>query len=80
MVKERKQDPKNRGYQLRGEVKQRGPATLLTDEQVLECRRRHEYEGWPLDRLVTEYGVSLAYMRQLLEYATRSKLIPRRPT
>ena len=54
-------------------------ATILTDEQVLECRRRHEFENWTPARLEAEYGVSHDYMRKLLEYATRSKLIPRRP-
>lgn len=53
---------------------------VMTDEQVLECRRCHEYEGGTPKRLAAEYGVSYEYMRKLLDYATRSKLIPRKPT
>lgn len=74
------QKGKGKGYRLRGEVERPGAATLMTDDQVLECRRRHEYERWTPKRLADEYGVTLAYMRKLLDYATRSKLIPRRQT
>lgn len=30
-------------------------------------------------RLATEYGMDEDYMRKLLDYTVRSKLIPRRP-
>jgi hypothetical protein len=51
---------------------------LLTDEQVLECRRRYEYEGWSIERLMEEYGTTRRYMREPVEYLVRSKLIPKR--
>ena len=50
---------------------------LLTDEQVLECRRRAEFEGWDQMRLVAYYGVDRKYMNKLLHYEVRSKLIPK---
>lgn len=79
MVSKRKEDPKNRGYRLRGETAGRtGGVPLLTDEQVLECRLLHEYEGWKNSALAEAFGVSSEYMRSILEYRTRCKLIPRK--
>lgn len=55
---------------------------ILTDEQVIECRTRYEFEGWSRRRLLDEYekyGVTNQYLYNLLSYATRSKLIPKRP-
>jgi hypothetical protein len=72
---------RSKGYKLVDEGR-RAPSVhvLLTDAQVLECRSRFEFErGWALERLAAEYGTSRDYMRQLLSYQTRSKLIPRRP-
>lgn len=69
---------KDKGYRLHAATPNR-PNIKLTDEQVLECRARHEFEGWPIQRLIDAYGVDYEYMRKLLEYAVRSKLIPRRP-
>lgn len=51
---------------------------LLTDEQVVDCRSFYELDGWPIERLMEIYGTSRAYMRSLLNYTTRSKLIPKR--
>lgn len=67
-----------KGYKLHAATPNR-PNIKLTDEQVLECRRRYEFEGWALARLAEEYGTGESYMRALLDYRTRSKLIPRRP-
>lgn len=53
--------------------------TLLTDEQVLECRAAYEFEGVKRITLERRYGVTSDYMRNLLDYTTRSKLIPKRP-
>lgn len=49
---------------------------LLTDEQVIDCRAFYEFDGWPVDRLAEVYGTSRVYMRDLLDYKTRSKLYP----
>jgi hypothetical protein len=70
-----------KGYKLRDEAP-RAPSVhvLLTDAQVLECRTRFEHErGWTMQTLAIEYGTSREYMRRLLEYQTRSKLIPKHP-
>lgn len=53
--------------------------TLLTDEQVLECRSAYEFEGVKPLTLSRRYGVSYNYMKALLDYQTRSKLIPKQP-
>ena len=58
--------------------KKGSPATLLTDDQVRECRRLHEKEGWSRPRLVAKYaefGVTDYYMYRLLDYQTRSKVV-----
>lgn len=71
-----------KGYKLLGESGQgchSGSRTLMTDEQVLECRALHEFNDWPPDELAERYGVSEQYMVKLLEYVVRSKLIPKRP-
>lgn len=60
------------------EPKKPAKAPLMTDSQVLECREAHEFEGVRPDVLARRYGVKLSYMRQLLDYAVRSKLIPAR--
>lgn len=69
-----------KGYKLGDELPPRAHKTLMTDAQVLECRRRYEFEtGWDRQRLADHYGVGGEYMRALLSYAVRSKLFPRRP-
>lgn len=53
--------------------------TLLTDEQVLDVRRQYEFEGVSPETLylqTKEFGVSRDYLYRLLQYQTRSKLIP----
>jgi hypothetical protein len=67
------------GYKLRTDINPGSPKTMLTDEQVLECRRRHEYEGCKMRTLAAEFDTSWEYMRAILDYRNRSKLIPRRP-
>jgi len=69
----------NKGYKLLTGGNQGGPKTKLTDEQVLSIRSRHEFDEVTKKQLLDEYpDLSEAYMRALLEYRTRSKLIPRR--
>lgn len=55
------------------------PATLMTDEQVIECRVAHEHNGEKPHVLARRYGTSLEYMKALLDYRTRSKLFPPDP-
>jgi hypothetical protein len=76
-----KRPKRSKGYKLRDEAPRNLSArVLLTDAQVLECRTRWEFEpGWSQTRLALHYGTSREYMGKLLEYATRSKLIPKRP-
>lgn len=54
------------------------PKVLMTDAAVLQCWARAEFQGWTLPRCARAYGVSRDYMRRLLSYQTRSKLIPKR--
>lgn len=51
---------------------------LMNDAQVLECRGLHEFHGWDRKRLAEKYGMTVDYMKKLLDYSTRSKLIPKR--
>ena len=68
-----------KGYKLDHEMSAQRRATRMTDEQVLACRALHEFEGWSRQRLAREYGQSDDYMRRLLDYTVRSKLVPKRP-
>jgi len=66
---------------VKKEPKPRNIKTLLTDEQVLDVRRQYEFEGVSPETLyiqTKEFGVSRVYIRHLLDYQTRSKLIPKR--
>lgn len=68
-----------RGYRVEPDQCRRYVPLKLTDEQVLECRRRYEFEeGWTPSKLAAEFGTSAKYMTALLAYRTRSKLIPPR--
>lgn len=60
------------------ERKRGRPATLLTEEQVLECRARHEFAGWSAVDCAKHYGPSVHYMHQLLSYSIRSRLYAER--
>lgn len=51
------------------------PPTILSEEEVLECRARHEFFGWSLNRCASTYQTTTRYMRQLLDYQVRGKLI-----
>jgi hypothetical protein len=65
------------GYRLpRADDQPKKFRTLLTDEQVLECRVAFEFNGAASLELAKIYGTSPAYMRDLLSYKVRSKLIP----
>lgn len=55
-------------------AKRGGPATLLTEAEVLECRARHEFAGWTPLQCSSWYGPSVHYMRRLLAYEVRSRL------
>lgn len=48
--------------------------TLLTDHEVKEARWLSEYAGWTHDMVRDRYGLTTQYARQLLNYATRSKI------
>lgn len=56
------------------ERKRGGPSTLLSEDQVLECRARHEFAGWSVSHCASNYGTTVSYMRQLLSYSLRSNL------
>jgi len=49
---------------------------LMTDQQVLECRESYERHNATPMALAVKYNTSIDYMRRLLSYETRSKLIP----
>lgn len=54
--------------------------TLLTDDQVLDIRRQYEFEGVSTETLYIQYKdfkVSKEYLRRLLGYVVRSKLMPK---
>lgn len=51
--------------------------TLMTDEQIIEARTDHEFGGVKAITLRRKYGVSENYMRRVLDYLVRSKLIPK---
>lgn len=46
----------------------------------MECRALHEFDGWHEAPLASRYGVDRLYMRKLLAYETRSRLIPNAST
>jgi uncharacterized protein (DUF433 family) len=53
---------------------------ILTDEQVLDIRTKHEFDGVTRTELLAMYpDVSYEYMRCIMEYTTRGKLIPKSP-
>ncbi|SAL02793.1 hypothetical protein AWB80_08442 [Caballeronia pedi] len=74
-----RQEPaaKQTGYRLRT-GKPSKAKTVLTDAQVLRMREQHEFEGVPARKLAEEYGLDREYVYKLLDYRTRSKLIPAR--
>ena len=49
----------------------------LADEKALEARARHEYHGWSLAHCASHYQTTVNYMRQILNYHSRSKLVAR---
>jgi H2-forming N5,N10-methylenetetrahydromethanopterin dehydrogenase-like enzyme len=52
---------------------------LLTEQQVAECRDAHERLGERAPVLARRYGTSIHYMYTLLNYQTRSLIVPRKP-
>lgn len=67
--------PKGTDRKARSETRGR-PPTLLTEQQVLEARARHEFFGWPYWQCAKLYGTSKQYMRNLMAYQVRGHLIP----
>lgn len=61
----------------RPERVRKGPATLLTDEQVIEFRIARERDGVSVKELARRFDVSYAYALRLSSYEVRSKLIPK---
>ena len=57
------------------EINRGRPPTLLTVEQALECRARHEFHGWEDYQCADHYGTTLIYMQRFLNYETRVSLI-----
>lgn len=68
--------PKGTERKAKPEGKRGGPSTVMTEQQVLECRARHEYFGWSIEKCYRHYDRPVQYMRNLLQYQVRSKLIP----
>jgi hypothetical protein len=67
-----RQSPEPRGMH----VKRGHPKTLLDDDQVRECRRLSEEEGKQAHVIARQFGTSTDYMRRLLSYELRSKVMP----
>lgn len=65
----------NRGYDV---TRNRNMAVLLSDSQVLEARWLHEFGGWSTSMVRDHYELSAYYVYSLLNYATRSKLFPKK--
>lgn len=53
----------------------RGPAPLLTDQQILEVRALAQFAGWGCDRLSSRYGVDNAMIQRVVSGVTRSRLV-----
>lgn len=57
-----------------------GGVKKLTDEQILRIRTRYEFEGATRKELLADYpGLVYETLRNILDYTTRGKLIPKRP-
>lgn len=51
---------------------------VLTDEEVLEIRAMKEFDGVSRKEILEAYPhITPEYLRKLLDYSIRSKLIPR---
>lgn len=64
----------------RQERRQYHGKVILTDDQIMECRRLHEYEGFGINELLFRYNLDHKYwewMRGVLTYELRSS--PSRP-
>ena len=51
-------------------------------ECISKGKARQLYEfgtGWDMAKLARKYGTSIDYMRRLISYQARSRLIPKRP-
>lgn len=56
-----------------------GGRKVLTDEQILSIRSRHEFDGVTRKQLLEDYpSLTPDTLRNILNYTTRGKLIPRR--
>ena len=49
---------------------------LLTDDQVREARRLHEFKNVSAREIELKFGLSKQYVQSLLSYQTRSKIFP----
>jgi uncharacterized protein (DUF433 family) len=57
-----------------------GKPKVLTDEQVLSIRSRFEFEGATRKELLADYPcLTYETLRNVLDYTTRSKLVPQLP-
>ncbi len=68
--------PKATDRKAKGEKKRNGPPTILTEQQVLECRSSHEFHRWNVNMCHAHYQTTVKYMRKLLNYELRGRLIP----
>lgn len=64
-----------RGYRV--ERKPRTPV-LLDDSQVLLARWLFEFGGWTFAMVRDHFGLKPGYVRTLMDYQTRGKIIPKR--
>lgn len=60
----------------KGPRKYGSPPTKLTNDQVREVRRHFELHMWSREKLCLAYGLTRAYLAQLLSYQVRSKVLP----
>ena len=55
--------------------KRSGPKSVMTDDQLRECRARHQYFCWTASKCAKHYGVKYQTMKNLLEYINRADVI-----
>lgn len=67
--------PKGTDRKPAAEVKRGHPKTLLTEQEVLECRAKHDFFHWTVEALSDEFGTSTLYMRRLIDGVVRANLI-----
>lgn len=55
-----------------------GTKLALDDAQILEARRLHEREHVDCNSLARQFNVSFNFMRRILDYELRVRLVPKR--